>query len=150
MDKPVILKVKDLAKTFMSASRSLTVLEDISFEVHEGESIAVVGTSGSGKTTLLGLSAGLDQPTSGYVELCGNNLTKLDEDERARVRNENVGFIFQDFQLIPTLTALENVTIPLELRGNSESTEVSIDLLERVGLKDRLNHYPNQLSGGEQ
>lgn len=145
-----ILKVKGLTKTYVSGSRSLTVLHDVSFEIQKGESVAIVGTSGSGKTTLLGLCAGLDRPTEGKVTLVGQELDVMDEDQRARVRNLNVGFIFQDFQLIPTLTALENVSIPLELRHEGDARTRSIELLERVGLGDRLDHYPNQLSGGEQ
>lgn len=116
----------------------------------EGATCAIVGPSGSGKTTLLGLCAGLDTPTSGSVNLNGSNLSTLNEDERARLRNECVGFVFQSFQLIPTLTALENVMVPLELRGEGRAREYALELLERVGLSDRATHYPTQLSGGEQ
>ena len=128
----------------------LTVLDKISFSVAAGETISIVGPSGSGKTTLLGLSAGLDRSTSGVIELNGVALESLDEDERAVLRNQYVGFIFQNFQLLPTLTALENVMVPLELRGEKGVRGRSRELLERVGLGDRLHHYPAQLSGGEQ
>jgi putative ABC transport system ATP-binding protein len=145
-----ILKITGLKKTFTSGSRQLTVLEDISFEVEKGQTFAIVGPSGSGKTTLLGLCAGLDRPDSGTVELCGYNIAELDEDERARLRNREVGFIFQNFQLLPTLTALENVSIPLEIQGAKDAAQRAALLLEQVGLKDRFHHYPSQLSGGEQ
>ena len=144
-----ILKVQQLGRTYTSGSRQLTVLEDINFELEEGATLAIVGPSGSGKTTLLGLCAGLDQPDTGSVELCGLNLGSLSEDERARLRNEEVGFIFQDFQLLPTLTALENVSVPLELQGVKGASTTAKELLEKVGLGDRANHYPSQLSGGE-
>ncbi len=145
-----ILNVRNLTKTYTSGSKELTVLEDISFEVEKGESFAIVGPSGSGKTTLLGLCAGLDRPDSGEIELCGTPLTSLSEDERALLRNREVGFVFQNFQLLPTLTALENVAVPLELQGNKNATKLSKELLEKVGLGDRFYHYPSQLSGGEQ
>lgn len=145
-----ILKIHELEKTYTSGSKSLTVISDISFEVEKGSIFSIVGPSGSGKTTLLGLSAGLDDPTSGTVELCGQNLQQLNEDERAKLRNKEVGFIFQNFQLLPTLTALENVIVPLELQGHKNAAQVGKDLLEKVGLEDRMNHYPTQLSGGEQ
>lgn len=145
-----ILVVEKLTKTFKSGNKSLTVLDDVSFSIEEGSSISIVGPSGSGKTTLLGLCAGLDVATSGTVSLTGIKLNALDEDDRAYVRNQNVGFIFQNFQLLPTLTALENVTVPLELRGEKEFKDKAIELLERVGLGDRMTHYPSQLSGGEQ
>ena len=145
-----ILKVKNLSKTYTSGSRDLTVLADIDFTIVEGESLSIVGPSGSGKTTLLGLCAGLDKSTTGAVELCGTNINPLSEDERAALRNKHVGFIFQNFQLIPTLTALENVMIPLELQGKKGARERSLELLKRVGLADRYDHYPSQLSGGEQ
>ena len=144
-----ILKVEQLGRTYTSGSRQLTVLEDINFELEEGATLAIVGPSGSGKTTLLGLCAGLDQPDNGSVELCGFDLGSLNEDERARLRNEEVGFIFQDFQLLPTLTALENVSVPLELQGVKGASKTAIELLNKVGLGDRANHYPSQLSGGE-
>ena len=145
-----ILNVQQLRKTYQSGGSELTVLEDISFSVSSGTSYAIVGPSGSGKTTLLGLCAGLDTPGSGSVTLCGKNLEELSEDQRAALRNKKVGFIFQNFQLLPTLTALENVSVPLELQGDKEATEVARTLLEKVGLGDRTHHYPSQLSGGEQ
>lgn len=145
-----ILEVSQLTKTYRSGSKDLTVLSDISFSVDAGDTVAIVGPSGSGKTTLLGLCAGLDKVSSGHLELCGSPLAELDEDERAALRNASVGFIFQNFQLLPTLTALENVMIPLELQGDKKAYEVASSLLERVGLGDRMTHYPSQLSGGEQ
>ncbi len=145
-----ILKITGLEKTYTSGNKQLTVLHDISFEVEKGQTFSIVGPSGSGKTTLLGLCAGLDQPNAGTVELCGQDLSSLNEDERAQLRNKEVGFIFQNFQLLPTLTALENVSVPLELQGSKEATKKSLALLEKVGLADRVHHYPSQLSGGEQ
>lgn len=145
-----ILEVNQLTKSYPNGSGTLTVVKDISFKVEAGSSCAIVGPSGSGKTTLLGLCAGLDQPTSGEVRLAGTSLGSLDEDGRARVRNEVVGFVFQNFQLIPTLTAVENVMVPLELRGQTQVRDEAVRLLERVGLGQRLGHYPTQLSGGEQ
>lgn len=145
-----ILTTQHLTKTYISGSRILTVLDDVSITVEAGTSCAIVGPSGSGKTTLLGLCAGLDLPSTGTVVLNGMGLNDLDEDTRARFRNEIVGFVFQNFQLIPTLSALENVMVPLELRGVTSARTQAVDLLERVGLGDRLDHYPIQLSGGEQ
>ena len=145
-----VLRVDALTKTFPSGGRTLTVIDDVSFAVDEGDTCAIVGPSGSGKTTLLGLCAGLDQPSSGRVELCGQDLTPLDEDERAEVRNRNVGFVFQTFRLLPTLTALENVMVPAELRGDADPRPRAAELLDEVGLGDRIGHYPSQLSGGEQ
>jgi putative ABC transport system ATP-binding protein len=145
-----ILKINELEKTYSSGSRSITVLQNISFEVEKGETFSIVGPSGSGKTTLLGLCAGLDYPNKGTVELCNENLDKLNEDERAQLRNKEVGFIFQNFQLLPTLTALENVVVPLELQGAKGAQKIGLELLEKVGLKERVHHYPSQLSGGEQ
>jgi putative ABC transport system ATP-binding protein len=147
-----ILEVQQLYRKFKSGSKILTVVDDINFSIQEGISCAIVGPSGSGKTTLLGLCAGLDRPTSGTVSLNGIPLNPLSEDERAKVRNEHVGFVFQTFQLVPTLTALENVMVPLELRGDAtkEVRERAQELLESVGLGDRTHHYPTQLSGGEQ
>ncbi|PTX41438.1 putative ABC transport system ATP-binding protein [Christiangramia gaetbulicola] len=145
-----ILSIQNLKKSYRSGSKELTVLEDISFEIQEKETFAIVGPSGSGKTTLLGLCAGLDQPDSGSIELCGTLINDLNEDQRAILRNKKVGFVFQDFQLIPTLTALENVAVPLELRGDADATRIGKELLEKVGLGDRYDHYPSQLSGGEQ
>lgn len=147
---PKILKINGLEKTYKSGSKELMVLKDISFEVEKGQTFSIVGPSGSGKTTLLGLCAGLDRPNAGTVELCGFDLNKLNEDELAQLRNKEVGFIFQNFQLLPTLTALENVSVPLELQGAKDATKKSKALLEKVGLNDRLHHYPSQLSGGEQ
>ena len=144
------LAVRGLTKTFASGDRRLTVLDDVSFTLADGATCAVVGPSGSGKTTLLGLAAGLDRPTSGTVTLCGEEIGGLDEDARADVRSRYVGFVFQQFRLIPTLTALENVMVPRELRGERDARPEAEALLERVGLGDRLGHYPTQLSGGEQ
>ena len=145
-----ILSIQNLSKTYTSGERSLTVLDHVSFEVEPGAIVSIVGPSGSGKTTLLGLCAGLDRASSGSVILNGVKLDKLDEDERALVRNQYVGFIFQSFQLLPTLTALENVMVPLELRGQTKVQPFAMELLDRVGLADRSHHYPIQLSGGEQ
>ena len=146
----VILSLENVSKTFKSGSRELTVLDSISFSINEGDSVSIVGPSGSGKTTLLGLCAGLDIPTSGNVVLADIRLNALNEDDRAFMRNQQVGFIFQNFQLLPTLTAAENVLIPLELRGERGGKNLALDLLDKVGLADRANHYPSQLSGGEQ
>ncbi len=145
-----ILNVNNLGKSYTSGSKKLTVLEDISFAVDTGATFAIVGPSGSGKTTLLGLCAGLDAPDIGTVSLCSIEINTLDEDQRAQLRNQKVGFIFQNFQLLPTLTALENVTVPLELQGEKNARKVGLELLEKVGLADRSHHYPSQLSGGEQ
>ncbi len=145
-----ILNVHNLGKVYTSGSKKLTVLEDISFDVEEGATFSIVGPSGSGKTTLLGLCAGLDQPDSGTVSLCGTEIGSLNEDERAVLRNKHIGFVFQDFQLLPTLTALENVAIPLELRGDKNAIKKAMELLVKVELEDRFHHYPSQLSGGEQ
>jgi putative ABC transport system ATP-binding protein len=145
-----ILEVSQLTKTYRSGNKDLTVLHDVSFNLQTGESLAIVGPSGSGKTTLLGLCAGLDRASSGSVTLNGVVLDTLNEDERAKVRNQYVGFIFQNFQLLPTLTALENVMVPLELQGVRNAKKQATDLLDRVGLSHRYNHYPVQLSGGEQ
>lgn len=152
MDSNPILEVTNLTQQFRSGDRDLTVLDHVDFSVEEGTTCSIVGPSGSGKTTLLGLCAGLDRPTSGTVTLNGIKLGPLTEDERAEVRNKYVGFVFQTFQLVPTLTALENVMVPLELRGTrtSEVEHDARELLEDVGLDDRLHHYPTQLSGGEQ
>jgi putative ABC transport system ATP-binding protein len=145
-----ILQSQSLGRTYRSGGRDLTVLKDISFRVEPGEFMAILGPSGSGKTTLLGLLAGLDRPTTGTVYLDGQDLGRLSEDERAGVRSEKVGFVFQAFQLIPTLTAQENVQVPLELRGERNTGSAARELLARVGLGGREHHYPAQLSGGEQ
>ncbi|TDN79651.1 putative ABC transport system ATP-binding protein [Salegentibacter sp. 24] len=145
-----ILNVTNLEKSYSSGSKKLKVLQDINFEVEEKKTFAIVGPSGSGKTTLLGLCAGLDRPDSGSINLCGSQLSTLGEDERALLRNKHIGFVFQDFQLLPTLTALENVSVPLELQGNKDASKIGKELLEKVGLEDRIHHYPSQLSGGEQ
>ncbi|HEV8197622.1 MAG TPA: ABC transporter ATP-binding protein [Gemmatimonadales bacterium] len=144
-----MLRCQSLTQTYVSGGRPLTVLNDITFALERGGFLAIVGPSGSGKTTLLGLLAGLDRPASGTIELDGNDLGSLTEDQRARLRSEKVGFVFQSFQLIPTLTARENVQVPLELRGEPAHDRAQ-QLLDRVGLGDRADHYPAQLSGGEQ
>ncbi|MDP3469584.1 MAG: ABC transporter ATP-binding protein [Daejeonella sp.] len=146
----IILNIQNLSKTYQSGGRTLTVLDDISFAIEAGSTMSIVGPSGSGKTTLLGLCAGLDRSTSGIVELNHIRLDNLNEDQRAQVRNQHVGFIFQNFQLLPTLTALENVMVPLELRGEKNIRPKALELLDKVGLADRGHHYPTQLSGGEQ
>jgi len=145
-----MLIARQLTKEFRSGDREITVLRDVSFTVPQGAFVSVVGPSGSGKTTLLGLLAGLDTPTRGTVELDGADLSRLSEDDRARLRGEKVGFVFQSFQLIPTLTAQENVQVPLELRGDRGAEARARELLARVGLAERAHHFPNQLSGGEQ
>jgi putative ABC transport system ATP-binding protein len=150
MSVQTILNVQRLTKTYATAAGPLTVLHEVSFALPAGGTLAIVGPSGSGKTTLLGLCAGLDRPSSGSVELAGREIGGLSEDQRALVRNEHVGFVFQNFQLIPTLTALENVLVPLELRGEGGQEAEAKALLERVGLGARLDHYPVKLSGGEQ
>ncbi len=139
-----------LTKQVATGSAQLIILDSVSFDIEEGETVAVVGASGSGKTTLLGLLAGLDLPTSGSVQLAGRDLASLDEDGRAALRGEAVGFVFQSFQLLPALTALENVMLPMELAGVSHARGTATQLLERVGLGPRMEHYPRQLSGGEQ
>lgn len=145
-----VLQAENLTKIYKSGSKELVVLDDVSFTAEQGTSLSVIGPSGSGKTTLLGLCAGLDVPTSGLISLMGFKLNKMDEDDRAYVRNQFVGFIFQNFQLLMTLTALENVMIPLELRGEKNVETQAAELLDRVGLNERMHHYPSQLSGGEQ
>ena len=145
-----ILNIQNVQKTYQSAGRTLTVLDNINFSVEAGSTMSIVGPSGSGKTTLLGLCAGLDRSSSGVIELNNIRLDDLNEDQRAWVRNQYVGFIFQNFQLMPTLTALENVMVPLELRGAKKIKAIALDLLDKVGLADRGHHYPSQLSGGEQ
>jgi putative ABC transport system ATP-binding protein len=145
-----VLKVTNVTQTYKSGNKSLTVLDSINFTIQPGSITAIVGPSGSGKTTLLGLCAGLDRATSGEIELAGTSMRTLSEDERAKLRSEHVGFVFQSFQLIPTLTALENVLIPIEIKGIKNGVAQAKALLERVGLGDRTHHYPTQLSGGEQ
>ncbi|MDW3197007.1 MAG: ABC transporter ATP-binding protein [Cytophagales bacterium] len=145
-----ILEIDSVSKTYKNGAKEIKVLDNIQFAVPAKETLSIVGPSGSGKTTLLGLCAGLDRVTEGRISLNGILLNELNEDQMAQVRNEQVGFIFQNFQLIPTLTALENVMVPLELRGVSSAGKVAKDLLGRVGLGDRKEHYPSQLSGGEQ
>ncbi len=149
-EREPILIADQLTRTYPGAGGPLTVLREASFRLDRGDTLAIVGPSGSGKTTLLGLCAGLDRPTSGNVRLAGHDLNALDEDGLARVRNESVGFIFQNFQLMTTLTALENVLLPQELRGGDVDHKAAAEWLRRVGLGDRLHHYPSQLSGGEQ
>ena len=150
MNSNAILEAKNLTRTYTSGGRSLTVLDDVSFQLGRRETCAIVGPSGSGKTTLLGLCAGLDSPTRGSVLINGTVLNDLNENQRALLRNEHIGFVFQNFQLMPNLTALENVMIPAELRGERTAGDEARKLLTRVGLGDRLEHYPGQLSGGEQ
>jgi putative ABC transport system ATP-binding protein len=145
-----MLIAREVTKEYMSGEQKLAVLRDVSFTIPQGAFVAIVGPSGSGKTTLLGLLAGLDTPTRGTVVLDGADLGTLSENARARLRGEKVGFVFQTFQLIPTLTALENVQVPLELRGSDGAAERARELLERVGLRERAHHFPMQLSGGEQ
>lgn len=145
-----ILIVENLTKSFSIGNKELVVLDDVSFSIGEGAGMSIVGPSGSGKTTLLGLCAGLDVSTRGSVTLAGIKLNALSEDDRAYIRNQYVGFVFQNFQLLPTLTAVENVTVPLELRGEKNYRSKATELLDRVGLADRMEHYPAQLSGGEQ
>ncbi|HEY0741913.1 MAG TPA: ABC transporter ATP-binding protein [Chryseosolibacter sp.] len=146
----IVLQAENLTKIYRSADRDLVVLNEISFAVEQGNSISIIGPSGSGKTTLLGLCAGLDTPSSGTISLMGFKLNNMSEDDRAYIRNQYVGFVFQNFQLLSTLTALENVMVPLELRGERNVMPKAKELLHRVGLADRVHHYPSQLSGGEQ
>jgi putative ABC transport system ATP-binding protein len=150
MIRDSVLKAENLTKRVSSPEGSLTIVHDVSFDIAPGESVAIVGASGAGKSTLLALLAGLDLPSSGRVLLEGQDLARLDEDGRARLRAQRVGFVFQSFHLIPALTALENVMLPLELSGSSEARGAALDSLERVGLRARTGHYPRQLSGGEQ
>src|SRR6187402_1665913 len=145
-----VLQAEGLTKTYRSGANSLTVLDNVSFSVEQGTTLSIIGPSGSGKTTLLGLCAGLDVPSSGTISLMGFKLNVMSEDDRAYVRNQYVGFVFQNFQLLSTLTALENVMVPLELRGEKNVMPKAKELLNRVGLGDRIHHYPSQLSGGEQ
>jgi putative ABC transport system ATP-binding protein len=146
----VVLQAESLTKIYQSGEKQLTVLDQVSFSAEQGTSLSIIGPSGSGKTTLFGLCAGLDVPTSGTIALMGLKLNAMSEDDRAYVRNQYVGFVFQNFQLLSTLTALENVMVPLELRGEKNILPKAKELLARVGLADRTHHYPSQLSGGEQ
>ena len=146
----IVLEAEALTKQVSSPEGSLTIVEDVALQIRAGESVAIVGASGAGKSTLLALLAGLDTPTSGRVILAGSDLTQLDEDGRARLRAERVGFVFQSFHLVPALTALENVMLPLELAGRRDARTTALEALGRVGLQDRTGHYPRQLSGGEQ
>lgn len=150
MIRDSVLKAENLTKQVSSPEGSLTIVHDVSVDIAPGESVAVVGASGAGKSTLLALLAGLELPTSGRVLLDGQDLTRLDEDGRARLRAQRVGFVFQSFHLIPALTALENVMLPLELAGSPDARRGALDTLQRVGLSARTGHYPRQLSGGEQ
>lgn len=145
-----VLNVENLTKEYASGDRTLTVLDHVTFEIQAGSRLSIIGPSGSGKTTLLGLCAGLDVPSSGTVTLMGFKLNAMNEDDRAYLRNQYTGFVFQNFQLLPTLTAIENVMVPLELRGEKNVQTRARELLGRVGLGDRLHHFPSQLSGGEQ
>ena len=149
LEKAAVLAARSISKQVSSPEGSLTILSDVSFSIAAGETVAVVGPSGAGKSTLLALLAGLDLPSSGHVELNGINLGELDEDGRAIMRAENVGFVFQSFHLVPSLNALENVMLPLELAGARDAREKSMQVIEQVGLIDRWRHYPAQLSGGE-
>ena len=146
----IVLEAEALTKQVSSPEGSLTIVDDVALQIRAGESVAIVGASGAGKSTLLALLAGLDTPTSGRVILAGSDLTQLDEDGRARLRAERVGFVFQSFHLVPALTALENVMLPLELAGRRDARLAALEALGRVGLQDRTGHYPRQLSGGEQ
>ncbi len=146
----MVIRATDIGKTVPTLDGQLTILDGIDLEINVGESLAVVGASGSGKTTLIGILAGLDLPSRGQVHLAGHELTAMDEEERARVRGEHVGFVFQTFRLLASLTAVENVMLPAELRGDAGAESQARELLDRVGLADRASHYPRQLSGGEQ
>ena len=150
MQDQVVLEARNVSKTVSSPEGPLTILADVSLRVRTGETLAIVGASGAGKSTLLALLAGLDSPTTGWVSIAGTDLTGLDEDGRARIRGRNVGFVFQSFHLIPSLTAVENVMLPLELAGRPDARQVAAAALGQVGLTPRAAHYPKQLSGGEQ
>jgi putative ABC transport system ATP-binding protein len=150
MDLMSVLKAENLTKKVTSPEGILTIVDDVSLDIAAGESVAIVGASGAGKSTLLALLAGLDEPSSGRISLAGADLTALDEDGRARLRAERVGFVFQAFHLVPSLTALENVMLPLELAARRDAREAATETLGRVGLAQRTGHYPRQLSGGEQ
>ena len=150
MKEDPIVQATGLTRKVTTGSTTLTILSDVSVSIQRGEAVAIVGASGSGKTTLLAMLAGLDVPSAGRVSIDGHDLSVMDEDGRARVRRERVGFIFQSFQLLPALTALENVMLPLELAGDTDARRSSKDILDRLGMAERLDHYPRQLSGGEQ
>jgi putative ABC transport system ATP-binding protein len=150
MNRNIVIKTENLTKQVTSPEGTLTIVQDVSLEIAAGESVAIVGASGAGKSTLLALLAGLDSPTSGRIWLAGSDLTALDEDGRAALRAARVGFVFQAFHLVPSLTALENVMLPLELAGGANARAEALDSLARVGLAERVGHYPRQLSGGEQ
>ncbi|MEO1201930.1 MAG: ATP-binding cassette domain-containing protein [Pseudomonadota bacterium] len=145
----IVLSAHELTKQVSSPEGTLTILSDVGFSINAGDSVAIVGASGAGKSTLLALLAGLDLPSAGYVTLNGNRLDELDEDGRARIRAESVGFVFQSFHLVPSLNALENVMLPLELAGNTSARNSAREIIDRVGLGERWSHYPAQLSGGE-
>ena len=149
IDGAEVLSAHNISKKVSSPEGTLTILSDVSFTIEGGETVAVIGPSGAGKSTLLALLAGLDLPSSGHVVLNGNNLSRLDEDGRARVRADSVGFVFQSFHLVPSLNALENVMLPLELAGGAGARQASLEIIDKVGLGDRWSHYPAQLSGGE-
>ena len=149
INRGAVLSAHELQKQVSSQEGTLTILDGVSFEIPAGASVAVVGPSGAGKSTLLALLAGLDLPTRGHVSLAGSNLSELDEDGRARVRAERVGFVFQSFHLVPSLNALENVMLPLELAGRNDARQAAREIIDRVGLGERWSHYPSQLSGGE-
>ncbi|NIO43567.1 MAG: ATP-binding cassette domain-containing protein [Burkholderiales bacterium] len=150
MELTPVLRAVALTHWVKTGSRTITILDDISLDIHIGESIAIVGASGSGKTTLLALLAGLDVPSAGRIYTNGHDIASMDEDGRARARRDRVGFVFQSFQLLPALTALENVMLPLELAAETDARRRATNILKRVGLADRTEHYPRQLSGGEQ
>ena len=150
MQDQIVLEARNVSKTVSSPEGSLTILADVSLAVRTGETLAVVGASGAGKSTLLAILAGLDSPSTGRVFIAGTDLTELDEDGRAQIRGQHVGFVFQSFHLIPSLTAIENVMLPLELGGRPDARQVAAEAVAQVGLSARAAHYPKQLSGGEQ
>lgn len=150
MDSPLVIVAKNVGKQVPIQSKTLTILHDVNLKIHAGETIAICGPSGVGKSTLLALLAGLDNPSSGEIYLAGHDLATLNENEKSRLRAKEISFIFQEFYLLPMLTALENVMLPLEIQGIKHPQPMAIHILEQVGLRARLGHYPNQLSGGEQ